>query len=486
MNEFLSMRIPVLYHALLIVILFTGCKRQPDCERILNQVSEVLNAGNLKKTGLLADSLKAICGGENQLINKADSMSQIAERIYLEFPFTEEQIISQLNRITDSFSPEDQIIWEKRNWLEWRMIDGEKRYFNRAVSNLDLIKSFHLQRTVRDSLKAEDPEIVFRKKHTQSVIKSSGNQHVPVVPAEMIVNYTLSVHPDAVPEGETVRCWLPWPKENNIRQQNVRFISASNDNYIISPDSMIHRTIYMEAGAEKGQPVVFQISFSYESSGQYFDPDNLNILPYNKNSLLYREYTSEQRPHICFTEDVRRLADSIAGQEANPFEIVRKIYLWVNRNIAWSGALEYSVMPNITQYVLRNRRGDCGMQTFLIMSMLRYKGIPVKWQSGWMMPPGDENLHDWCEVYFEGPGWIPVDISYGLQYSNGRKTREFYISGIDSYRLIINDGVSGALFPEKRYLRSEPYDFQRGEVEWSGGNLYFDKWDYEMKIEYKK
>jgi hypothetical protein len=44
--------------------------------------------------------------------------------------------------------------------------------------------------------------------------------------------------------------------------------------------------------------------------------------------------------------------------------------------------------------------------------------------------------------------------------------------------------VAGALHPEKQYLRSEPNDFQRGEVEWKGGNLFFDKWDYNMKIKY--
>ncbi len=126
------------------------------------------------------------------------------------------------------------------------------------------------------------------------------------------------------------------------------------------------------------------------------------------------------------------------------------------------------------------------MQTFLFMSMLRYKGIPVRWQSGWKIPPEAKNLHDWCEVYFEGTGWVPVDISYGLQYSTDQRTRDFYISGIDSYRLIINDGVRGNLYPEKKFLRSEPFDFQRGEVEWGGGNLYFDKWDYEMEIIYNK
>ena len=126
------------------------------------------------------------------------------------------------------------------------------------------------------------------------------------------------------------------------------------------------------------------------------------------------------------------------------------------------------------------------MQTFLFMSMLRSQGIPVRWQSGWMVPPDAENLHDWCEVYYEGTGWVPADISYDLQPSEKPEEKEFYKTGIDAYRLIVNAGVSGRLYPEKKYFRSEPFDFQRGEVEWKGGNIYFDKWNYDMKIEYLK
>jgi len=480
------MRILLLYSALYILLSLTGCIQKPDGKEIYKQIEQEFNAGNLKNTFQLIDSLNKVSPGKKLLIHKADSLSQIAERIYLEFSISEEEIISRLRKSNGEYSQAEKEMWEKNNWLECRIIDGEKRYFNRAVSNLNLIKSFHLERALRDSLEAEDPGIIFRNKHTQSIIDASGTKHLPAIPVEMVVNYTITVIPDAVSEGETVRCWLPWPKENNIRQQNIRFISASDNNYIISPDSVMHRTIYMEAIAERDKPVIFNVSFSYQFSGQYFDPDSPYILPYNKNSELYRKYTSEQLPHINFSEDLSLLADSIAGQENNPFEIVRRIYYWINNNIPWSGAIEYSVMPDIPGYVLQNRRGDCGMQTFLLISMLRYKGIPVRWQSGWMMHPGDENLHDWCEVYFEGTGWVPVDMSYGLQYSSGRKTREFYISGIDSYRLIVNDGVSGMLYPEKKHLRSEPYDFQRGEVEWNGGNLYFDKWNYKMQIEYNK
>jgi hypothetical protein len=210
----------------------------------------------------------------------------------------------------------------------------------------------------------------------------------------------------------------------------------------------------------------------------------LKVLPYDKTSDNSKKYTSEQLPQICFAGNIKRLADSITSKDDNSATIVRKIYYWFKENIPWTGALEYSVMPNIPEYVYHNKRGDCGMQTFLFMSMLRYKGVPVRWQSGWMVPPGAENLHDWCEVYYEGTGWIPVDVSYDLQQSENAAIKEFYLSGIDSYRLIVNDGVAGPLHPEKKYMRSEPYDFQRGEVEWKGGNLYFDKWDYDMKIEY--
>ncbi len=479
------MKIQGIIIAVFLLITVTGCKSKPDSGGLFSQIRGDFESGYFNHLKVLADSLKELYPGEDHLIDKADSLCQIAERTLMDFSVTEVELNTQLKERISDFSALDKEFWESKGWLEWKTLNGEKRYFNRAVSNLILLKSFYLQRELRDSLDAKDPEIAFRKKHTQSILKESQNEARPVVPVEMTVNFTLTVDPDAVPAGETVRCWLPYPKESHSRQQNIRFISASAAKFLIAPDSVIHRTIYMEANAEKGKELTFEVSFSYLSFGTFFKLDELKLLPYDKSSDLYREYTSEQLPHICFTSEVKRLADCISDSEMNPYETVRKIYYWFSSNIPWAGALEYSIIPNIPEYVLQSRRGDCGMQTFLFMSMLRYKGIPVKWQSGWMVPPVGKNLHDWCEVYFEGIGWVPVDISYGLQYSDNLETREFFISGIDSYRLIVNDGVAGALYPQKEFLRSEPFDFQRGEVEWSGGNLYFDKWDYKMEIDYK-
>lgn len=462
-----------------------SCRPSTDYDRMLLEVQGDLELGNLSAAIHFVDSLKK-CVADKQVLRKADSLSQIAERIGLDFSVTEEQLISQIKKRSGSFSNEDKAGWEKKGWLEWRFINGKKMYFNRAASNLLLLKKFYEQKDTKLLEISDEPRMIFRLKHTEEAYKASDNHSNPVVPVNIEITYTITVHQDAVPEGEIIRCWLPWPKESHPRQQNVTLLSTTNQEYIIAPDSAIHRTIYMEGVSKKGVPTVFRTSFRYQSNAQYFNPDELKILPYDKASENYKKYTSEQLPHICFNENIRRLADSLSGLEEDPSVIVRKIYYWFKKNIPWAGALEYSIMPNIPEYVYRNRRGDCGMQTFLFMSMLRYKGIPVRWQSGWMVPPMAENLHDWCEVYYEGSGWVPVDVSYDLQQSEETKVKEFYLSGIDSYRLIVNNGIAGPLHPKKQFLRSEPFDFQRGEVEWKGGNLYFDKWDYDMKIEYLK
>lgn len=426
-------------------------------------------------------------GGSNSLLsNKSDSLKQISERISLDFSVNEDQVKSQIEKRFGPFSPADKEDWEKKGWLEFRIINGNKMYFNRAASNLMLLKAFYEQKKERQNKIDNDSGMIFRLKHTEEAFNASGNLSLPVVPVEMKITYTITVKQDVVPAGDTIHCWMPWPKENHPRQKNVKLLSTSNKEYLISPDSSIHSSIYMEEKSKQGLPTVFEISYLYQSSAQYFDLNTQKPIPYDKTTADYKKYTSEKIPQICFTEHIKRLTDSIVGTEQNSYEVVKKIYAWFKQTIPWTGALEYSIIPIIPEYVYQNRRGDCGMQTFLFMSMLRYKGIPVSWQSGWMVPPGGENLHDWCEIYYEGIGWVPSDISYDLQKSEKPQIKQYYLSGIDSYRLIVNDGISGPLHPWKQFIRSDPYDFQRGELEWKGGNLYFDKWDYHMKIEYIK
>jgi hypothetical protein len=465
------------------LIMLSGCKTTEDCSHVINDMLKELYAGNLTRVRNMADSVEKSCREDPSILYKADSLEQMAERIALDFSLSDEQVNDQIDKRIDSYSKEDKLSWEKKGWLEYRLIDGKKMYFRRSVSNLMLLRKFYEEKDLLTKEAAEDPELVFRLRHISEAYTLNAGS-APVLPLTVGITYTITVHPDAVPEGEKVRCWMPWPKSNHPRQNKVVLLYTSNPEYRISPDTAVHSTLYMEETAKKGVPTIFRISCRYESSAQYYNLQTQKILPYNKESDIYKKYTSEQFPQINFAGNIKQLADSITGSDDNPIMIVKKIYYWFCYNIPWTGALEYSIMQDIPEYVIHNKRGDCGMKNFLFISMLRYKGIPARWQSGFKVPPDHENLHDWCEVYYEGAGWIPVDVDYGLQQSEITGIKEFYLSGIDAYRLILNDGVSGRLHPAKQFMRSEPYDFQRGEIEYKGGNLYFDKWDYDIKIEY--
>ncbi len=473
----------------LVIIIFTAimsCQQWVPTEHTLPDIERAFQKGEFTLSMQWANTLLNKRKLNPATIERLKSIIDLAERIKADFTLSEPEIETRLKKALGSYSQEDKACWEKNNWLEYRMIDEKKCYFKRSVSNLKLILASQQSKQKDSEGLVSSTFSQFLIEHTGKVIALGNADSKPVVPIKMKVTYQITVHADAVPDGETVRCWMPWPREEHARQKDVVLLKANPAIHFIAPDSVKQRSVYLEQPAIKGKPTIFEIQYTYQSMAQYFDLKKLKISPYNKSATNFKRYTAEQYPQIVFTKNIKHLSDSIIGGTTDPREIVKKLYYWINDHIIWTGALEYSIMPDIPGYVLSNRRGDCGMQTLLFMTMARYKGIPVKWQSGWMMHPGEVNLHDWCEVYYEGAGWVPLDMSFNLQNSNDIKEKEFYISGIDAYRMIVNDAIGSRFVPNKKFPRSEPYDFQRGEVEWNKSNLYFNQWDYSMHVEYIK
>jgi hypothetical protein len=117
----------------------------------------------------------------------------------------------------------------------------------------------------------------------------------------------------------------------------------------------------------------------------------------------------------------------------------------------------------------------------LLMTLLRLNGIPARWQSGMVFSDGEyNNLHDWGWLYLAPYGWMPMDVTFGRLDSDDPAVADFYLGGLDAWRIAFNDDYGRELVPVKQHFRSETVDLQRGEAEWSGGNLYFDQWDYDF------
>jgi transglutaminase-like putative cysteine protease len=185
--------------------------------------------------------------------------------------------------------------------------------------------------------------------------------------------------------------------------------------------------------------------------------------------------------HIPFSKVLTQLASKITGDLTQPYDKALAIWNYIGENIPWTSALEYSTMASISSYCVLNGRGDCGMKAMLFITLCRISGIPAKWQSGWYMYDVERNLHDWTEIYFEGIGWIPVDPDFNRRKTGDVSKDQFFFGGRDKYRLVVNEDFGGNFYPAKIYPRSETVDFQRGEVEWKGGNLYFNEWGYSLR-----
>ncbi len=432
--------------------------------------------GEFSRLQSFSDSLHANFGVEYDFY-VVDSLLDLSHRIQFDFNLSSDEVKSRLKQrgvlVNDSLLAE----WRSTGLLEYYQYDSECHFFKSSVSNFFLRQQRGLHPGKRGLISADfEQSLVNSANSIMADAKESSLQS----PITFELTFSLIVNANAVPAGEIIRCWLPYPRLDVTRQRAVELLDASPCLKGALVDTMAHQCVYLEAASVRDLATRFEVKYRYQSFAEYHNPELLNILPYDRHSELYRRYTCEESPHIIFDEAVRRVAQQIPGDSDNAPETVANIFGWICRNVIWVSALEYGIQDSIASVVAQSLEGDCGMQTMLFMALARYKGIPVRWQSGWMLHRGEENLHDWCEVYYQGIGWVPVDVTFGLLPDVA--SASFYVTGIDAYRLVVNHDTGGLFFPPKKFRRSEPYDFQRGEVEWRGGNLYFDQWHYHMDV----
>lgn len=469
---------------LFFVVLSTIAFPQTNYDEVNNEISK----GNFKIASGIIDSIIAFNPGITAIEKyNLEFQKERMNRIKLDFNKSYADVLKYVKKYYPEADEKLLKNWEDSKALEVMMIDGEKKYFARSAANI-----FRIDKEAKKQMQSVDGKSVdeldkFCEGIIPDIITNAVNTKSRFVnPIKLKLKYTLTVDPNVVPDGEIIRCWLPFPREIKNKQENIRLNSINEQENVLADNKNLQRTVYIEKPAAKDQPTIFRMELEYTSFAEFANVEPEKVQQYDMNSEILKVYTAERPPHIVFTDKIKEVSKEIVGSETNPYLKAKKIFKWINDTKPWASAREYSTIENISDYCLREGHGDCGIKTLLFLTFCRYNGIPAKWQSGWMLHPVEINLHDWGEIYFEGYGWVPVDQSFGVQNLNDEKGKYFYLGGIDSYRLIANDDYSQPLFPAKIYPRSETVDFQRGEVEWRGGNLYFDKWDYHMEVEYVK
>jgi transglutaminase-like putative cysteine protease len=457
-------------------------------DRLIEQARQLMDAGEFTKAIKLLDSRKPAD------VRAGDELREVIARIRLAYTTDADAMLAKVRKAIPDVSADDLDQWRKAGQLQARTIDGRILYFDREPANLfrfcDEAKS-------RRKPAAESKKGTWKlENHLARVIAAAKNGTGPeVVPIKQRITYRLTVPANApgFKSGAQVRVWLPFPQEYH-QQKDIKLISTSPKYDILAETSQgdpptkgaPQRTLYFEQRVQNPpKPLTFEEVFEFTTSAYYPSLDDAKAKPlpadYSEGDL------GERPPHIRFTPEVKETIASIVGNETNPLAKARRIFHYVSDNVAYCSEEEYSTIASLSTKALASRKGDCGIHAMTFITLCRAAGIPARWQSGWETLRVGHDMHDWAEFYVAPWGWLPCDPTcppYGLQKSDDPSIRDFYFGHLDSYRLIVNRDFGRDLVPAKHSLRSEPLDFQRGEVEIDGQNLYFPHWEYDFRPEW--
>jgi transglutaminase-like putative cysteine protease len=430
--------------------------------------------------------------GDAAALRARSEALEILHRTRIEYSLDAASLLAKVRQSVPDATSRDVERWAKQSGARYRIVDGQKFYFRREPSNIFLFCPEAKAR--RAQAGKASPESKWKlTDHLQTIIEEAGKSgQTEVLPVRHRITYAVTIWSNApgIKVGSRLCAWLPYPQEYR-QQRGVTLLSASPQPRLIAPAAAegnpvgdaAQRTAYFEQEVtDPTQTIQFTEVFEYQCFAYYPQLDEARVqpLPANWNNACL----GERPPHIVFAPALRRQAAQIVGKETNSLAKARKIFRWVSANVKWNAEDEYCTIPSFAVKGFTTRRGDCGVQNTVFITLCRIAGIPARWQSGWETKPSTGvGMHDWAEIYIAPWGWLPADASYGVQKSDDPRIADYYCGHQDSYRLIVNLDWGRALFPPMTALRSEPADLQRGEVAVDGRTLYFDQWDYTMKAE---
>lgn len=395
---------------------------------------------------------------------------EIMRRLPGEYCYTEAEAVARMQAQIRDFTREEFRALAAANRIDWRFVEGEKRFVRRFDQTLlDCDASLAARRLVP---KTPDPEPKRRRERQHRKMTETG-----AAAARITVRAGIRMSDEAFAaalekahaEGRAavhIRAWLPLPAACPA-QSEITLDSFSEPPTRIAPEDAPQRTVYWE-GELRGNRT-FAAEYSYVNTAVYSDPGG--FVPAAEQPAFF---TGEEAPHIIFTPYLRRLAAQLTAGLTDPAQKARRIYDFVTLNVRYHYQPAYFVLDSLPDRCARDRRGDCGIMALTFITLCRIAGIPARWQSGLAVSPERCGCHDWAMFYIAPKGWMYADCSYGASMARaGDETmRLHYFGSLDPGRMVANHAFYAPFDPPMNGFRADPYDNQTGELEADGAGLY--------------
>ena len=387
-----------------------------------------------------------------------------------EYPYSFSEALSLIRSRIPDFSEEEFLALEREGKADYIFMEGQKRYFCRFLDTLLAVDPSLAGRADPQLIRDMEDRGRFRDR-TIRLLKEEGSLRYRIH-----LKAGLRVKDAFFEPGKEYLVHLPVPKECDP-VSGVRILNTGHRPVFLCPADAPARTVAFREIPKKND--TFWVEYEYDSTVRYVQPD-----PDRVSDRLPDFDTGQQPPHIRFTPYLRALTAEVVGKELNPLKKAERIYYFITSQVSYSYMPEYFLLDDIAETCAVSRKGDCGVQALLFITMCRIARIPARWQSGLSVTPASVGPHDWAQFFIPPYGWLYADLSFGgSAFRAGQKERQaFYFGNLDPFRMVANTAFQAPLFPLKAGLRADPYDNQVGECEIDGKGLLTGQFDFFHEI----
>lgn len=398
----------------------------------------------------------------------------LAARIPSQYSYSYEEALELLRaNIRDFKDKELETLWEE-NTADWIYINGRVQFHELFFDNLMKTRDDYGARFL-GTMEDNEKNAALLRENVRLMEEHGGR----TVHMRLLTRLSLTPEAEKACMGKTAHVYMPLPVEY-AQVRNLRllgFEGIAGEPVSVDNGSYPQRTARFETVIRGGE--VWQTEFEFDNETVFRNPDPSQVL-FSQPSF----YTGEEAPHIRFTPYLRELTRSVTEGEENPLLAAEKIYRFITSQVKYSFVRSYSTVEDIPEFTAANRKGDCGFQALLFITMCRIAGIPARWQSGLYATPLTVGSHDWAQYYVAPFGWLSADCSFGgSAFRQGdEKRRAYYGANLDPYRIPYASQFMHSFSREEEGLRDDPYDNQSGEVFCGGRFLRSGK---EFTVEYR-
>jgi len=399
---------------------------------------------------------------KKRLIFEKDRIRRLRE----DYTYTFDEALSLAQKEIKDFTKEELEKLMDERYADWIYVDGKVTFHKRFLENIIKVNA-----NIKDRLiSAQEDHSALLDETIDKIIEKKEIKYL------IHVKTGLRIKDQYARPGQVIRIHIPIPQEAQ-QIKNIKILNTSHSPKFISPPKYPQRTIYFEEVLQGGEE--FTVEYSFENHIKYNQLSPEKVCMHQPSF-----YTEEWLPQIRFTPFLVELTQMIVGNETNPLLKARKIYDYITKNVQYSYVRQYASITNIPEYAAYNLKGDCGIQAILFITLCRIAKIPARWQSGLVVNPKFIGCHDWAQFYIDPYGWLFADLSFGgsAYRNNNMKRWNFYFGNLDPFRMAANSEFHYDLYPEKKYLRSDPYDNQIGEAEYIDRPIYSHEYEVIQEI----